>query len=110
MAKKIGTVLAVFHFAGVLYIVYCIFFQREPDWPMYWLIFFALDFPLLILCLPAGALLSAAEFTKIPGVTSPSGDILNFWLPLVILGAGGTVWWYFLPRLFRKLFFRRLAA
>jgi len=59
----------------------------EAHWPVYWIKFLALDFPLSLGVAPL-----AWIFPPAPG--GPLRDLANFWWPLAYHGTIGTFWWY----------------
>ncbi len=108
-----GSILAVCHLVLVAWIVYLIFKGNEPDWPMYWLLFIAVDFPASLLWLGAAFVLPhfpPCHFSAQPG--SPLNDPNNFLLPLFFTAVVGTAWWFFLPRVIAAVvrFFRSMCS
>ena len=98
-ATVVGLAFATAHVAVVVFLLYCILFGPEPDWPMYWALLVAIDFPMSLIFVALGRLLC-----KVPSpheILQAKWKILNlhnFLLPLLLLGVGGTLWWFFLPQ------------
>jgi hypothetical protein len=82
-----GSVMAVVHLAILGYTVALIVGAGQPDWPMYWTIFLALDFPVSLAVVPLAWIFP-------PSPAGPLHDFANFWWPLAIHGLFGTLWWY----------------
>lgn len=95
----IGAALAILHGAMIFRIVRLIVSGKEPDWPMYWMLPTLLDLPVSLLFLIAMRLLCRVPKTSPSKPTSLLADTANFSSPLVFLGIGGTVWWFFVPTL-----------
>jgi hypothetical protein len=80
-------------------LLYCILFGPEPDWPMYWTLLVAIDFPLSLVFVAIGRLLYKVPSPhEILRIESKLLDLHNFLAPLLLLGVGGTCWWFFLPQ------------
>ncbi len=82
-----GTVMAAVHLAILGYTVSLIVGADQPDWPMYWTTFLALDFPISLAVVPLAWIFP-------PSPTGPLHDFANFWWPLSMHGLLGTGWWY----------------
>jgi len=82
-----GAVSAILHLALLAYTVHLILTSGEPNWPSYWMIFLAFDFPVSLGVMPVTWLVP-------PSVSGPMRDLSNFWWPLLYHGLVGTVWWY----------------
>lgn len=102
---KIGILLAALHLALVAYVVSLLLRAGEPDWPMYWLIFFFLDFPVTLLYVGAGLLVDVFQIPRVLPLPGPSavGDVLNFILPIFFYGIFGTLWYFYLPSLVSRV-------
>jgi hypothetical protein len=73
---------------GILgYTVHLVLARDSPDWPMYWMLFLALDFPVSVGVLPVNWLAP-------PAGGGPLSDLTNFWWPLAFHGIVGTAWWF----------------
>lgn len=114
--NRLGSTFALFHIALVIYVVTFILNGVERDWPLYWLLFLLLDFPVCLIEVGVNCLIfDSYEQTWIPTRLdlvesySPLNDVVNFWMPLLIYGVIGTVWWFIIPRIIQQLahFFKR---
>jgi len=67
------------------------------DWPMAWLVFLFVDFPVSLIWWALNSLGPVVpdhlNLVSPPG--SPINDVWNFLVPLGFTGAVGTTWWYF---------------
>lgn len=88
IARPIGVAASLLHTAAFLALVLYIYKSRDPQAPLLWGIFAVIDFPLSLLYLFAGLL-------KSHGV----GSSEFVYLPYLIHGLLGAVWWYFFPKL-----------
>jgi hypothetical protein len=93
IARRIGFWLALLHITAFGALFFVIKKSVDPQAPMLWSIFLVLDFPLSLLYFiaPFFHLLRVQV-----GEESWIGQFL--YLPYLIDGGLGTVWWYFLPR------------
>jgi hypothetical protein len=88
------------HAALVIFVMWAISTGKEPDWPMYWLIFLVVDFPFSLLWL----LIDRCDHelalfpSEIRWLKPPFNDVHNFVIPCIFSGVGGTIWWFFLPQ------------
>jgi hypothetical protein len=82
-----GFAMAVVHLAILGYSVAHIVAASTTDWPLYWTIFLALDFPVSLAVVPLAWISPASP-------AGPLSDFANFWWPLGIHGLFGTLWWY----------------
>lgn len=90
--------------AGHILLFACVtsltFFANEPDWPIYWILVWGLDFPVTILYFVIGAVLPHfPDVALVHNAASPLNDLNNFLVPLIFTSTIGTAWWYFVPRL-----------
>jgi len=99
---KIGVILASLHVALTMFILYSIIFNIESEWPMYWMLLFAIDFPVTLV----NFIIPHAQ-ARLSFWPSPFDDINNFWIPLIVHGVFGTLWYFILPILIGKLFGKR---
>ena len=79
--------MAVAHLAILGYTIVLIVGGGRANWPIYWTVFLALDFPVSLAVVPLAWIFP-------PSPTGPLGDFANFWWPLGIHGLLGTLWWY----------------
>jgi hypothetical protein len=86
-----GLVMAVMHLVILAYTIAQIVGAGATDWPIYWTIFLALDFPVSLAVVPLAWIFPASH-------AGPLADFANFWWPLGIHGLFGTLWWYIVGR------------
>ena len=96
LIMKLRIVLLTFHTIILLFLISAIIFSEEPDWPMYWLILFAIDFPVSLLAILLAFVSNVILPLKISFFASPFNDTLNFWCPLITFALAGSCWWYWL--------------
>lgn len=93
-AKKIGLYFAAIHLLAFSVTVLHIHLSPDPQSPLLWVFFAAIDFPISLIYLLAG---------KFHANTTNLQDNLFLaqvlYVPHLIHGVLGTIWWYFLPRL-----------
>ncbi len=107
LSKRIGFALALLHFLLWSSVVYSILSGLERDWPMYWTIFLAIDFPVSLIYLVISYPIFLLQFpSHLPFLPGNMGDLTNFILPVVFFGLVGTWWWFVLPQLLSKFFSR----
>ena len=82
-----GICAAAAHSALLAYTVMQTLSTPDAHWPVYWIKFLALDFPLSIGVVPLAWMFPAAA-------GGPLHDLANFWWPLAYHGTIGTFWWY----------------
>lgn len=92
ISTKIGIVLGILRALLFFYVVYLIKFGNEPDWPMYYLIFLYVDFPISLVYFGAFKM-----FSTIPPLPDFITQVLNVVVPFVFFGVLGTLWYFFLP-------------
>jgi len=95
-AKKIGIFFSCLHCSAAIATMLYIAHSRAPQAPMLWGIFAIIDFPISLL------FLFAPEYGEWVGSFGDSFLAHIFYLPYIIHIFLGTIWWYFLPRLFLK--------
>ena len=94
----VGIALASAHLALIAYVVWLIHYANEPDWPLYWLLPYYVDFPASLIY-SGVARLTCKFWLPRSGTGRPHAlDVHNFILPFVFLGVGGTIWWFYLPQ------------
>jgi len=98
--SRIGIICALLHLGILAYTVHLVLARAAPDWPMYWVLFLALDFPLSLAVLPVNWLVP-------PSGGGPLADISNFWWPLAFHGSVGTAWWYIVGLAIERRVWRR---
>jgi hypothetical protein len=82
-----GVAGALLHLLILGYTVHLVLARTTPDWPLYWMLFLALDFPVSLGVLPVAWLVP-------PSGRGALSDFTNFWWPLAYHGLVGTAWWY----------------
>ena len=99
-----GIILALAHLYLVIYTINSILYNREPDWPMYWMLFTGIDFPFSLFLLPLSFLLDFLNLgVLVETFPSPLNDVTNFWLPAFFFGILGTIWFFFIPTIVMKI-------
>jgi len=83
----VGLCAALAHVALLSISLTLILSGSAQDWPSYWRIYLALDFPVSLGVVPL-----AWMFPSSPA--GPLSDFPNFWWPLAFHGVVGTGWWY----------------
>lgn len=101
--SRAGLAGALAHLAILGIVVALILRGGDPDWPKYWSMFLALDFPVSLGVVPVTWLVPAAR-------GGPWSDIPNFWWPLAYHGVVGTVWWYIVGWAIGRRLAQALAA
>ena len=85
--------LAGAHLAAFLTLAFYITRSADPQAPLLWVVFAVIDFPLSLLYFLAGSLSNSLhQFEK-------SWVAYVLYLPYLIHGLLGPIWWYLLPRL-----------
>jgi hypothetical protein len=92
IARNVGLGLALLHTAAFLAMALYIYKSTDPQAPLLWFIFATVDFPLSLLYLLGGWLNSHS-----PHYYAALSEFL--YMPYLIHGLLGAVWWYFLPKL-----------
>jgi threonine/homoserine/homoserine lactone efflux protein len=94
ISKKIGLYCACLHCLAFVATVLYIHHSTDPQASLLWGIFAIIDFPVSLIYFVAGNAYSQwlAGFEQ-------SFFVHIFYLPHLIHGLMGTIWWYFLPRL-----------
>jgi hypothetical protein len=100
--SRIGISGGLLHLGILAYTVYLVLSRGAPDWPMYWLMFLALDFPVSLGVLPV-------TWIAPPAPGGPLSDLTNFWWPLLYHGVVGTGWWYIVGLAIERRVWRRQA-
>ena len=85
--SRYGLAAVMLHLVILGCTVWLILGGNNPKWPIYWMIFLALDFPVSLGVMPVTWL--------VPGsVSGPLDDLTNFWWPLAYHSVIGSAWWY----------------
>jgi hypothetical protein len=93
-AKKMGIYLAGLHIIAFALLVMWISRSTDPQASLTWGVFAVFDFPISLLYLLAGP-----TYSNWLGRLETSNLAQIFYLPHLIHGLFGAIWWYFLPRL-----------
>lgn len=95
LSRKIGLALAGIHLA--VFIVFLIYLQSSADGQvrLLWVLWLPIDFPI------SYAVIFGLE--RIPD-TGPVGAFLRTYLPHIVHGIFGTLWWFYLPSLIAMFF------
>jgi hypothetical protein len=97
LAKKIGIGFAVVHL--VAFIIFALYLQLSTEgqaW-LLWTLWLPLDFPVSLIILKG--------FDLIPPDSLP-GRAVRTWLPYLVHGVLGTIWWFFIPVVIGGIFNR----
>jgi hypothetical protein len=95
MAKKLGITLSLLHSAAFAATAAYVHFSTAAQAPLVWTRWFVVDLPV--------SLLYYLGHTNYPEWSAAQNNPLAaqlLYLPHLIHGLLGTIWWYFLPRLF----------
>lgn len=98
----LGILLGSLHLALVAYVIWLSLGGAEPDWPMYWMLFSGVDFPVGLIYFPMAVFLPAPT-------GGPLQDWPNFWGPAIAFGLFGIGWWYLIGVGFARLRHRARA-
>ena len=99
MRNKLGLLFALLHGMAVLLIAIAVS-PNSQVW--FWMFFIVIDFPISLVTLWGWDLMTHLWGENITSGTLQAEIYRNF--PIVWYGIIGTIWWYFLPVIFRKLF------
>jgi hypothetical protein len=103
---KIPLLFAAIHFFAVV-ITASTLVGSEPD-ALYQAVWFPLtiiDFPVSLIIIGIWMLPVTATIHKAMLVFSfPWSDFSNFWVPLIVFGIFGTLWWFYLARFIVRIF------
>jgi len=92
--RAIGTILAALHLAGVLITAFSISASSDGQAPLLWALWAIIDFPWSLLYMPLGAPYS--NWIESLSHSHPT-VAMCLYLPYVLHGVVGTLWWYCLP-------------
>jgi len=95
IGKKIRFSIATTHLVGFFVMVLYVNTSPSPQAPMSWIYWAKLDFPISLIYD-----ISCPSYFNLVNQLKPSFFGYFFYLPHLIHGFLGTVWWYFLPGLF----------
>jgi hypothetical protein len=98
--SRFGLAGVLLHLLILGYTVYLVLSRGAPDWPVYWMLFLALDFPVSLGVMPVTWLVP-------PSGGGPLSDFTNFWWPLAFHGIVGTAWWYVVGLAIERKVWRR---
>jgi hypothetical protein len=92
---RLSWVAGGIHFGLVAAAVVAILAGTEPDWPLVWLGFMVVDFPVSLLYPALISLGSGLPSTvQLVRPYSPMNDVRNFLAPALFFGVFGSVWWF----------------
>lgn len=99
-ARLVGIALGALHFAAVLRTTTLILSGVEPDWAMYWMLFFLIDMPASLAIYPFSIVLSLMPgFPLFQDTGLPLASFMNFQVPFLFFTVLGTLWWILVPLL-----------
>ena len=95
--KRLALSLSAAHLSLVVLVIATIFGGDEPDWPMAWVVFLFVDFPVSLAWYALNSLNAVvpSHVNLVSPSDSPFNDVWNFLVPLGFVGIVGTGWWYF---------------
>jgi hypothetical protein len=95
---RLAVILAGAHLGLVLLVVAGILAGDEPDWPMAWIAFLVIDFPVSLIWLVLSSLHAVvpSQVHLVSASHSAINDVWNFLVPLGFAGILGTAWWFFI--------------
>ena len=92
--RRLSWIAAGVHLGLVVAAVGAILAGTEPDWPLVWLGFMVIDFPISLLYPALTSLGSALPSTvQLVRPYSPMNDVKNFLAPAFFFGVFGSAWW-----------------
>lgn len=93
--KRVGIIAGCFHFAGFLATAIYVISFHNPQAGVAWIYWYYIDFPIsLVYAIPN------TYYYKLIEMLGDSFLAQLVYLPHFTHGLLGTIWWYFLPRLF----------
>jgi hypothetical protein len=100
---RLPWIAATAHFCLVAFAVAGILAGSEPDWPMVWIGFLVLDFPVSLIYAALNSLNSVlpSHLHLLAGY-SPANDVWNLLAPAAFFGLFGSTWWFFVVRWFQR--------
>jgi ABC-type glycerol-3-phosphate transport system permease component len=104
--RKLGFILAAIHLVvvGSLAAWILIASKHDRESPLYWVYLLAIDFPVIFVMWPLSHMVDGwANVHWLPGL---AGEWTNFLLPLICLSLVGTLWWYVIGWLIRRIMIR----
>ena len=100
VAKKIGVVFAAVHIIVFVFFVGYLFTSSEGQDRLLWALWLPLDFPV--------SLFVTIGFDHI-SPSSQYGGLVRTWLPYIVHGLLGPIWWFFIPVILANIFNRLLS-
>ena len=102
-AGRLPWVAAIAHIGLVALAIVGILGGSEPDWPLVWIGFLVLDFPVSLLYAALNSLASSVpSHLHLVSGYSPINDVWNFLAPTAFFGLAGSAWWFFMVRWFQR--------
>lgn len=95
MAKKIGLCLASLHVFLVVAMILFVNRSTDPQASLLWVFFAIADFPISLIILFSGN-----AYSEWLNGFKQSVIVHILYLPYLVHGVVGTIWWYYLPRFF----------
>lgn len=90
-----GILLGVLHLVAVSTVALNLLLSEvDAQWQLVWVVFLLLDFPISLLVVFQGSIFPEFAFHALP---YPASDFRGFWLPIVVHGVLGSLWWGLLP-------------
>jgi hypothetical protein len=95
--RRLPWIAAGVHLGLVVAAILAILAGTEPDWPLVWVGFMVVDFPISLLYAALNSLRSAIPSTvQLVRPYSAINDVWNFLAPASFFGICGSVWWFLL--------------
>jgi hypothetical protein len=100
---RLPWLVAGIHLGVVLLTAVGILVGSEPDWPMAWIGFLVLDFPISLVFAGVNSLSSVTPSqVHLVGGDSPVNDVWNFIVPVLFFSMIGSAWWFLLGSWYQR--------
>ena len=96
--QRLSWILAGSHLALTVFVALAILNVDESDWPMAWIPFLFVDFPVSLIWVGLSAVLPTPLRIDLVSSYSPLNDVMNYWIPVLFLSLVGTPWWFLVGR------------
>ena len=99
-AKKVGLVFAVLHLIAFFLFVIYLNLSTDGQSRLLWTLWLTPDFPVSLFMMVGFDVISP---------DSQIGGFIRTWLPYLVHGVLGTIWWFFVPILIGSIFTKILG-